>query len=216
MSSEDSWGIFIELEEELQQLPGVINIQITRDKQGNLLFIHMLIHQVDDRQKLLERVIECGRKKHINIVKEQVTLALLEAQELGQNDEVRAAIDGISLRRKKNMVEVEVGLDYRGIKYTGRHSGADRNPLRMRVVGEATLNALQQMLPQEFSLILIDIKKIIIEETEALVSLVVVLHSGKELRFAGVALNESGDEMQTVVKAVLAALNRFLTSFILM
>lgn len=219
MSSKDSGKIFIEMEEELHRLPGVINIQIARDKQGKLLFIHLLIHQLDDRQKqeLLERVIECGRKSGINIFEGQVTLALLgRTQALDQNDEVRAAIDGISVRKEKNMIEAEVRLKYRGIKYTGRHRGVDRNPLRMRVVGEATLNALQEILPPEFNLILISIRKVIIEEAEALVALLVVINAGRELRFVGTALNESGDEIQAVVKTVLAALNRFLASILFM
>ncbi len=215
MSSKGSGEIFIEMEEDLQRLPGVINVQVARHKQGKPPFIHLLIHQADDgqKQKLLGQVIECSRKSGINILKEQITLASLErTQVVGQNDEVRAAIDGISVKSERNMIEAEVRLSYRGIKYTGRHSGANRNPIRMHVVGEAALNAFQKTLPPEFKLILISIRKVIIEGTEALVALVVVLSPGREFRFVGTALNESGDETQAVVKTVLSALNRFLAS----
>ncbi len=205
--------IWAAMEEELQELPEVISVQMITDEQGKLLLAHLLIHQVDERcnQKLLERVIECGRESGVDISEEQVTLSSLErAQALEQNNEARVALDAISTKREADMIETEVRLDYRGRKHVGRQRGADINPSRMRVVAEATLNALQTVLPPEFKLILTSARRVTIEEAEALVVLVTVLGYDRELRFVGTALNESGDEIQSVVKAVLAALNRFL------
>ena len=201
------------LKEQLQQLPEVVNVQIVRDEQKRLLFVHLLIRQVDDRdnRKLRERVVECGRESGVEISEEQVTLAVLERiQALEQNAEVRVALDTISTKVEMDMIEVEVTLDFRGRKYVGRHRGANRHPLRMRVVGEATLNALQPVSPQEFKLTLIGVRRVTVEETETMVALVTVLKSGREFRFVGTALNENGDEMRSAVKAVLGALNRFL------
>ena len=214
MVGKDCGESFIALQEELQQLPGVVNTELARDTQGELLFVHLLIHQLDERQKqqLLERVIACGRKRRIDIGEGQVTLALRGTQAVGQNDEARAVIDGVLVRSEKDVVAVEVRLDQHGRKYSGKQSGLDRSPLRMRVGGEATLAALQQILPPECNLLLLGIRKVIIEEYEAVVALVGVLYFGREVRFTGAALNEHGDEIQAAVKAVLAALNRFLTS----
>lgn len=216
MPGRGSGEIFIELEKELRQLPGVINMELARDKSGNLLFIHFLISQADERQQqqLLERVIECGRKRQVNITAEQVTLALLGLQAT-QKDGVRTAIEGIFVRREKNMFEAEVRLDCCGIKYTGKHAGIDISPLRLRIVAEAALNAIQKKLGEEVRLSLIGVKKIIIEETEMLVMLVAVLISGREVKFAGCSLSENGDEIQAAVKAVLAALNRYLSGSLL-
>ena len=169
------------MEEELQELPEVIDVQIITDEQGKLL-----------------------------LAEEQVTLSSLErAQALEQNNEARVVLDAISTKREADMIETEVRLDYRGRKHVGRQRGADINPSRMRVVGEATLKALQTVLPPEFKLIVASARRVTIEEAEALVVLVTVLGYDRELRFVGTALNESGDEIQSAVKAVLAALNRF-------
>ena len=182
------------IEEELQELPDVIDVQIVRDEQGKLLFVHLLIHQVDYRHKreLAEWVIECGRENGIDISEEKVSFSLLErTQTLDGNSEARVAIDAISTRIEEDMIEAEVSLSYRGRKYVGGHSGAAGNLSRRRVVGEATLNALQKLLPPEFKLILTSVRRVTIEEAEALVVLVTVLKSGRELRFAETALNES-------------------------
>ena len=205
------------MRDELEELPGVMAAQMIPDEQGNLLCAHLFIHQVDEchKQKLLQRVMECGRERGVRISEEQVTLSSPEAtQGVEHNNEARVALAAISTKREGDRIETAVCLDYRGRQYVGRQSGVDVDASRMRVVAEATLSALQEILPPELRLILISVRRVSIEETKALVALVTVLESGRDLRFVGTALNERGDELQSVAKAVLAALNRFLARFL--
>lgn len=107
-----------------------------------------------------------------------------------------------------NHVAVSVVLEAEGKEHHGRAEGAADRALRPRVVGEATLRALESVTGSaHFELTAVGTSTM----DDVTIALVQVAEPGRPDVYVGSALIRQGDTVLATARAVLDALNRRLT-----
>ena len=118
----------------------------------------------------------------------------------------RPAIVGIDSREEPDRTEVTIVLGYRDEEYRGEASGPPGPEAFPRIVGEATLRAVEQVAGGGVRLDLEAVATASLGEVQ--VAMAQVRLDGDEHRFIGSALIEGHDSAAATVKAVLDAINR--------
>ncbi|MDI3481805.1 MAG: hypothetical protein PWQ97_1460 [Tepidanaerobacteraceae bacterium] len=122
--------------------------------------------------------------------------------------DVRLKIDSIGIRNYRYNFESTVILsDHNGNIYEGNAKGPVSNYGRLRIVAEATLNAIQQFLGDSFMLSLEDVISFTIGGREAIGVLISMIIEGSEQHFLGSAVIKQ-EKVESTVAAVLNAVNR--------
>lgn len=104
-----------------------------------------------------------------------------------------------------DVVTVSVALESDGRRHLGQAEGATDTSARARVVGEATLRALEAMTGQaKFELAAVGTSTL----DEVTIALVQVKEVGEEDLYVGSAMIRRGDAVLATARAVLDALNR--------
>jgi hypothetical protein len=169
-----------ELEETLARLPAINAVRIATD---------------GDRVSEVH-VLASPEKAPKQVVRDVQTLAL--------------ARFGIDIdRRAVSVVQIGPGklaLGWHGEEYVGTATGPAAQSARLRLVGEASLRAIEHLLPGD-ALALDSIGAPAIGMKTVLVAVVVATGEAGEEITVGSALS-SGDDSETAVRAVLDALNR--------
>ena len=104
-------------------------------------------------------------------------------------------------------VTVSIVLESEGHEYRGYAEGSADVAHRSRVVGEATLRALEAMTASKFDLIAVGSSNL----DGVTIALVQIAEPGRDDAYVGSALIRQGDAVLATARAVLDALNRRLT-----
>jgi hypothetical protein len=119
----------------------------------------------------------------------------------------RPALSGIDQHLRGSQAVVEVTLTVTHDRHTGTAEGDGDPSHRARLVGEATLRAVQSLAPD----LALDLRAVGTSELGSLrIALAQVRENGHDL--VGSALIHGGDPVMATAKAVLNALNRRLTA----
>lgn len=102
-------------------------------------------------------------------------------------------------------VSVELLLDSE--RFIGNAKGITSQTGRLRLIGEATLEAVEKWTKADYRFSLEDVKMVKLGRQQAAVICISMISSGGEISFTGSALVK-GTESETVVRATLAAVNR--------
>ncbi|MFQ5511776.1 MAG: hypothetical protein ACE5EO_08005 [Candidatus Krumholzibacteriia bacterium] len=121
----------------------------------------------------------------------------------------RFAFHSVNLFISPNSVQAEVELLREGVETLGTGRSENSGGSHMRVVAQATLNAVSELLDGEIRLCLADVVEILLGDDTAVVVKVNLLQSRESKSLSGCSLY-CGDANQTVVYATLAAVNRIL------
>lgn len=118
----------------------------------------------------------------------------------------RAAIVGITESAEHGEAQVTITLTYHDAEYSGHAMGSASVSARPRIVGEATLRAVENVTGGALQLTLDAIATTDLGESRVAMAQVGLLGSTEPL--VGSALVQTSDSATATVKAVLDALNR--------
>lgn len=118
----------------------------------------------------------------------------------------RAAIVGIQETSENGIAHVQITLTYSDAEYSGEAEGSASVSARPRIVGEATLRAVEAVTGGRLRLTLDAIATTDLGESRVAMAQVGLMGSNEPL--VGSALVQTSDSATATVKAVLDALNR--------
>jgi len=198
-----------ELEETLCRLPSIDAVRVVGDSE-RITEVHVL-SAPDKAPKQVVRDIQSLAmarfgtnldRRIISVV--QITPDQITARGGGGD---RPRIVGIREEPGGNRITIHVTLSWQGEEAIGTASGSAASSARLRLVGEATLRALEEALGGSPPLALDAIGTPAVGMRTVVVAVVVSVTSQGEEVAVGSSLAD-GDESEATVRAVLDALNR--------
>lgn len=191
------------------KLPDIINCSIVYDEDGNIEEVHILA-AVGRNIKQLVRDIQSAISAKFNIAVDYKKISIAQINETDFN-EARIRIESISVKTLDNMIEATVALSYDEKIYEGKSSKVKSKSNRAKSVAEATLAALEAYMGIKGILYLEGLESLKISDKDIYISLVGFSKDNIEESFAGSCIIGL-DENESVVKAILAAVNRKLNA----
>lgn len=194
-----------ELEETLARLPSINAVRIVGGKDG-IREVHVLAAP-DKAPKQVVRDVQSLALARFGITVDRRAISVVQiGPERLDPGEDRPAIKGVHEIPEGARTTVAVTLGWHGEEYVGTATGPAAQSARHRLVGEAALRAIEDLLPGE-ALALDAVGAPTIGMRTVMVVVVVSTGERGEEVSVGSALSH-GDDSETVVRAVLDALNR--------
>ena len=197
-----------ELEETLARLPSINAIRIVGGKDG-IREVHVLA-AADKAPKQVVRDVQslALARFGISVDRRAISVVQIGPERLDPGED-RPAIKGVHEIPEGARTTVAVTLGWHGEEYVGTATGPAAQSARYRLVGEAALRAIEDLLPGE-ALALDSVGAPTIGMRTVMVVVIVSTGERGEEVSVGSALSH-GDDSETVVRAVLDALNRRIT-----
>ncbi len=200
---------FREFEETLCRLPAVDAVRVVGDN-DRVSEVHVLTGPGKSAKQVVRDVQSLAMARFgANIDRRVISVVQIAAEDRPPSvGGERAKVAGIQEQPEGNRSTVTVTLDWQGEQHTGSATGSAASSARMRLVGEATLRALEHAHDGLPPLALDAIGAPGVGMRNVVVAVVVsVAPDGSEEVSVGCAL--SGDDAQeAAVRAVLDSLNR--------
>jgi len=197
-----------ELEETLARLPSINAIRIVGGKDG-IREVHVLA-ALDKAPKQVARDVQSLALARFGITIDRRAISVVQiGPERLDPGEDRPAIKGVHEIPEGARTTVAVTLGWHGEEYIGTATGPAAQSARYRLVGEAGLRAIEDLLPGE-ALALDSVGAPTIGMRTVMVVVIVSTGERGEEVSVGSAISQ-GDDSETVVRAVLDALNRRIT-----
>lgn len=197
-----------ELEETLARLPSINAIRIVGGKDG-IREVHVLA-ALDKAPKQVARDVQSLALARFGITIDRRAISVVQiGPERLDPGEDRPAIKGVHEIPEGAKTTVAVTLGWHGEEYIGTATGPAAQSARYRLVGEAGLRAIEDLLPGE-ALALDSVGAPTIGMRTVMVVVIVSTGERGEEVSVGSAISH-GDDSETVVRAVLDALNRRIT-----
>ena len=197
-----------ELEETLARLPSINAIRIVGGKDG-IREVHVLA-AADKAPKQVVRDVQslALARFGISVDRRAISVVQIGPERLDPGED-RPAIKGVHEIPEGARTTVAVTLGWHGEEYVGTATGPAAQSARYRLIGEAALRAIEDLLPGE-ALALDSVGAPTIGMRTVMVVVIVSTGERGEEVSVGSALSH-GDDSETVVRAVLDALNRRIT-----
>ncbi len=194
-----------ELEETLARLPSVNAVRITGDR-SHITEIHVLASP-DKAAKQVVRDVQTLVLARFGIDLDRRVISVVQIGPNGaRSDQDRPIIIGINEVPAGPRTTVSVALRWHNQEYTGSATGPAAASARTRLVGEAALRAVEEIVGTE-ALALDAVGAPAIGMRRVMVVVVVGTGATGEEVTVGSALSH-GDDSEATVRAVLDALNR--------
>lgn len=187
------------------KLPDIRHCSVVCNSNDEIEEIHILAG-VNRNIKQLVRDIQSAinAKFGINIDYKVISIA-----QISENDfkEVRLQLHGISVKNIEKSIEAIVTLAFEDKQYEGRITRVKSKNNKFKAIAEATLLALESYLKIGHTFYIEDTRFIEVASGELCICVIGYTFDGKEELLSGCCLVNT-DENEAVVKAVLAAVNR--------
>ncbi len=194
-----------ELEETLCRLPTVDAVRVVGDD-GKIEEVHVLASPGKSPKQVVRDVQSLAMASFgITIDRRVISVVQIETDEIGRSE--RPAVIEIKEIPEGTKLHVSVSLGWQQDVYVGQASGPGASATRLRLVGDATLNALEQAIGDDIALALAAVDTPLVGNRQVAVAQVVMVTGGDERLMVGSAL-VGQDASQASVRAVLDAVNR--------
>lgn len=194
-----------ELEETLCRLPTVDAVRVVGDN-GTISEVHVLASPGKAAKQVVRDVQSLAMASFgLTIDRRVISVVQIENEELGQKE--RAAIIEIKEVPEGTKLHVSVTLGWQNEMFVGEATGPSASATRLRLVGEATLHALEQAIGDDIALALAAVDTPIVGNRPVAIAQIVMVSGGEERFMVGSAI-VGQDPSQSAVRAVLDALNR--------
>lgn len=202
-----------ELEESLTRLESVDAVRIVGDG-DRVAEVHVLAAPAKAPKQVVRDVQSLAMARYgTNIDRRVISVVQLTPDKMQHPTRQRPVLVGIKEDPDGSRVTVQVTLSWQSQDFVGTSNGPSAAAARLRLIGEATLHALEALYPTGPPLVLDAIGPCGVGMRTVVVAIVVssVPNSGEQVA-VGAALSPAGDLAETAVRAVLDALNRRLPS----
>ena len=194
-----------ELEETLARLPSINAVRVASEGR-EIREVHVLAAPEKSAKQVVRDVQTLALARFGITVDRRVVSVVQIGPEKLQPDEDRPAIMGVHEIPEGSRTTVVVTLLWHGEEFVGTATGPAAPSARLRLVGEAALRAIEDVIGGE-ALALDAIGAPGIGMRKVIVSVIVTTGADGEDVVVGSALS-NGDDSETAVRSVLDALNR--------
>ena len=197
---------FRELEETLCRLPAVDAVRIVHDRE-RISEVHVLASPAKPAKQVVRDVQSLAMARFgVGIDRRAVSVVQLGEEKRGREAD-RPVITSIKEYPEGSSTTVTVTLTWNSEQFSGSADGPAASSARLRIIGEATLRALEEVLGGGPPLALDAVASTSVGVRPVIIAQVVSMRGVDEEVAVGSALVR-GDEAEAVVRAVLDALNR--------
>lgn len=195
-----------ELEETLCRLPTVDAVRIV-ESNGSIDEVHVLAGPGKPAKQVVRDIQSLAMAAFgVSVDRRAVSVVQIESEDIGRSD--RPAVVEISESPNGSHTDVSVTLSWQNELFVGETTGPLSATTRQRLVGEATLHALEKAVADEnIGLALAAVDTPTVGNRQVTVAMIVMVSGGEERLLVGSAIAGS-DESQAAVRAVLDAMNR--------
>ncbi len=198
---------FRELEESISRLDSVDAVRIVGDGE-KVAEVHVLAASSKPPKQVVRDVQSLAMARYgANIDRRVISVVQLAADALRNRTLERPALVSIREEPEGNRTTILVTLAWQNGDHVGRAGGPSAASARLRLVGEAALDALDNIFVNPPPLALDSIGTAAVGLRTVVIAVVVGVGGGSEELAVGSALSH-GDEGEASVRAVLDALNR--------
>lgn len=199
-----------EIEQYLVQLKSVRSCRILLDEAGTIQEIHV-VSDLKRSPKQISRDIQSIliSKYGLDIDYKKISIAQVN-QDSAENTDFRLKLKTIEYTMSDKKSEVKVILEKDDESYEGSASGASTSNNILRMLGKATLNAVEEFCETEDTFIIDDVRSTAIAGKEVMLVAVTGVLGDNEYTLSGSAMVDK-DRKESVVKATLNAVNRMVT-----
>jgi len=202
-----------EFEETIAQLEAVEAVRVVR-KGGRIVELHVLAASSKSPKQVSRDIQSLAMARYgINIDRRVISVVQLATDTIKQQPLQRPALIRIREEADKTRTTLRVTLEWQNGEHIGTASGPDAASARLRLVGEATLQAMESIFPDTPPLALDAIGTAAVGMRTALIAVIVFAGRQGEELVVGSAIS-GGDIDEAAVKAVLDALNRRLPALV--
>ncbi len=196
-----------EFEETLCRLPAVDAVRVVADSE-RITEVHVLSAPEKSAKQVARDVQSLAMARYgTNIDRRVISVVQIAPEQGAPTGGERPKIAGIRETPEGSRVTVTVTLEWQGEQATGSASGPAAASARMRLVGEATLRALEETISGIPPLALDAIGAPAVGMRDVIIAIVVSAAGDGEELAAGCSM-VNGDESEAAVRAVLDSLNR--------
>ncbi|MBK5252409.1 MAG: hypothetical protein JJE29_07240 [Peptostreptococcaceae bacterium] len=194
------------IEKTINSLNNVISCKVIVDD-GKISEVHVLADDSRNPKQIsrdVQSAVMAGFDMELDHKK--ISVAQVDLQhDLVKNS--RPKIKRVGISSEGNKIEVVVELWDRGDVYESRASGYNTQRVLQRLLAEATLDCINDIVKMESRFVLEGIRKIRLVEEDIYVVGISQMGPMQEIFLSGTSVVQS-DEKRSVVKAVLDAINR--------
>ena len=203
---------FAELEESLTRLESIDAVRVVTDA-GKVSEVHVLAAALKPAKQVVRDVQSLAMARFgTNIDRRVISVVQLAESGVSHETRHRPVIVSIRVEPDGSRVDVHVTLGWQNEEHVGTATGPAAASARLRLVGEATITALDQVYPSLPPLVVDSIGEASVGLRTLVIAVIVAsLENHKEELAVGAALSQ-GDLTETSARAVLDALNRRLPS----
>lgn len=202
-----------EFEETIAQLESVEAARVVR-KGGNIVELHVLASPSKSPKQVSRDIQSLAMAKFgVNIDRRVISVVQLAVDAIQKNSVPRPALLRIKESTDQTRATLTVTLGWHDGEHVGSASGPDAASARLRLVGEATLHAMESIFTETPPLALDSVGTASVGMRTVLIAVIVFAGKTGEELVVGSALS-SGDDDAAAVKAVLDALNRRLPALL--
>lgn len=194
-----------ELEEALCRLPTVDAVRIVGDN-GRISEVHVLAAPLKPAKQVV-RDVQSLAMASFGVSIDRRTVSVVQIDRGERTPSERPAILDIKEVPEGTRITASVTVGWQGEVFVGEASGPSASATRLRLVGDATLRALELAVGGDIGLALAALDTATIGNRAVTIAEVVVVTGGEERMMVGSAL-VGADPAQSAVRAVLDALNR--------
>ena len=196
---------YTELEDTLGRLPTVDAVKVVGNN-GHVAEVHVLASPGKPAKQIVRDVQSLAMAAFgLNVDRRVISVVQIEDDQIAQVH--RPSILDISETVQGNHLQVSVSLGWHSEVYRGSSTGPQSVETRPRLVGEATLRALEQAVNGDVAMALSNIENVAIGPRTVALAIVVMVTDGEERTLIGSAMVGT-DPMAAAVRAVLDAVNR--------
>lgn len=196
---------YTELEDTLGRLPTVDAVKVVGNN-GHVAEVHVLASPGKPAKQIVRDVQSLAMAAFgLNVDRRVISVVQIEDDQITQVH--RPSILDISETVQGNHLQLSVSLGWHSEVYRGASTGPQSVETRPRLVGEATLRALEQAVKGDVAMALSNIESVTVGPRTVALAIVVMVTDGEERTLIGSAMVGT-DPMSAAVRAVLDAVNR--------
>lgn len=198
------------IEETMEKLDSVISYKMILGENDIIDEIHIVSNGNKSVKQLLRDVQSILIATYnIQVDHKKISIATIQDESL-KKPECRLKIVSVSHEKNGQRATVKVTLDNHEDVFESSIMGINTSRNIDRMIVDATLKTVENAFGYEDTFILEDIKTIGVSVEQVVIVIIMGIHNSREQRFCGSALVGS-DYKETVVKASLDAINRYLS-----
>ena len=196
---------YLELEETLGRLPSVDAVKVVGSN-GHITEVHVLAEPGKPAKQIVRELQSLAMTAFgLSVDRRVVSVVQIDDDQITPVH--RPSILEIQESPAGNRLEVAVSLGWRSEVYRGSATGPQSLETRPRLVGEATLKAMEQALNGDVAMALANIENVTLGARTISLAVVVMVTNGEERTLIGSAM-VGNDPANAAVRAVLDAVNR--------